>query len=84
LITNPVNRRCRDPFLAVGARDISSRLSAQPNGAIMGAERETFSINTYLQNWDVPNIFVHGASAFLQNAGTTRPIPSPRCHTAHS
>jgi len=38
-------------------------------GAIMGAERETSSINTYLQSWDVPNLFVHGASAFPQNAG---------------
>src|SRR3954451_23421097 len=38
-------------------------------GAIMGAEREISSVNTYLQNWDVPNVFVYGACAFPQNAG---------------
>jgi len=26
-------------------------------------------VNRYLQSWDVPNLFVLGASAFPQNAG---------------
>ena len=26
-------------------------------------------VNRYLQSWDVPNLFVMGASAFPQNAG---------------
>jgi gluconate 2-dehydrogenase alpha chain len=38
-------------------------------GAITGADRTVSAINTYLQSWDVPNVFVHGASAFPQNAG---------------
>jgi gluconate 2-dehydrogenase alpha chain len=38
-------------------------------GAIMGAERASSAVNTYLQSWDVPNVFVHGACAFPQNAG---------------
>ena len=29
----------------------------------------TSAINRYLQSWDVPNLFVMGASAFPQNAG---------------
>jgi gluconate 2-dehydrogenase alpha chain len=37
-------------------------------GAIMGADRATSVVNRYLQSWDVPNVFVIGASAFPQNA----------------
>jgi len=38
-------------------------------GAIMGADPKTSVVNKYLQSWDVPNVFVVGASAFPQNAG---------------
>lgn len=38
-------------------------------GAIMGPDRRTSAVNPYLQSWDVPNVFVVGASAFPQNAG---------------
>ena len=38
-------------------------------GAIMGADRETSVVNTYLQHWDAPNLFVPGASAFPHNSG---------------
>lgn len=38
-------------------------------GAIMGADPKTSAVNKYLQSWDVPNVFVVGASAFPQNAG---------------
>ncbi len=27
------------------------------------------AVNRYLQSWDVPNVFVYGASAFPQNMG---------------
>jgi gluconate 2-dehydrogenase alpha chain len=37
-------------------------------GAIMGNDRSTSVVNRYLQSWDVPNVFVIGASAFPQNA----------------
>jgi len=38
-------------------------------GAIMGdSPRDSFT-NKYLQSWDVPNLFVLGATAFPQNAG---------------
>ena len=38
-------------------------------GAIMGTDPSTSAINRYLQSWDVPNLFVMGASAFPQNPG---------------
>jgi gluconate 2-dehydrogenase alpha chain len=38
-------------------------------GAIMGTSPANSALNTYLQSWDVPNLFVQGASAFPQNAG---------------
>jgi gluconate 2-dehydrogenase alpha chain len=38
-------------------------------GAIMGDNPGDSALNKYLQSWDVPNLFVMGASAFPQNAG---------------
>jgi gluconate 2-dehydrogenase alpha chain len=38
-------------------------------GAIMGTEPGNSAVNTYLQSWDVSNLFVTGACAFPQNAG---------------
>ncbi|MCK9913575.1 GMC family oxidoreductase [Microbacteriaceae bacterium K1510] len=38
-------------------------------GAIMGTDPKKSAVNRYLQSWDVPNVFVIGASAFPQNAG---------------
>jgi len=38
-------------------------------GAVMGADPKTSVLNKYLQSWDVPNVFVMGASAYPQNAG---------------
>ena len=38
-------------------------------GAIMGTDPKTSAVNKYLQSWDVPNVFVVGASAFAHNAG---------------
>ena len=35
----------------------------------MGTDPKTSALNRYLQSWDVPNLFVTGASAFPQNAG---------------
>lgn len=38
-------------------------------GAIMGDDPKTSVVNSYLQSWDVPNVFVMGACAFPQNPG---------------
>jgi gluconate 2-dehydrogenase alpha chain len=36
-------------------------------GSVMGDDRQTSVVNRYLQCWDVPNVFVVGASVFPQN-----------------
>jgi gluconate 2-dehydrogenase alpha chain len=41
-------------------------------GAIMGDNPSNSAVNTYLQHWDIPNLFVTGASAF-PHAGATNP-----------
>ncbi|MBI1179557.1 MAG: GMC family oxidoreductase [Alphaproteobacteria bacterium] len=38
-------------------------------GTAMGADPSTSVVNPYLQSWDVPNLFVMGASVFPQNPG---------------
>lgn len=38
-------------------------------GAIMGVDRSRSAVNRFLQSWDVPNVFVQGASAYPQNPG---------------
>jgi len=38
-------------------------------GTIMGADPKTSVLNRYLQSWDVPNLFVMGASTFPYNMG---------------
>jgi gluconate 2-dehydrogenase alpha chain len=38
-------------------------------GAVMGGDPATSMVNRYLQAWDVPNVFVVGASAFPQSSG---------------
>ena len=37
-------------------------------GSIMGTSPETSVVNQHLQHWDMPNLFVLGASVFPQNA----------------
>jgi gluconate 2-dehydrogenase alpha chain len=37
-------------------------------GTVMGNDPRTSVVNRYLQSWDVPNLFVIGASAYPQNA----------------
>jgi gluconate 2-dehydrogenase alpha chain len=44
-------------------------------GAIMGASPETSVVNSYLQHWQTPNLFVLGASSFPQNA-SANPTPT--------
>ncbi|MBV9523580.1 MAG: GMC family oxidoreductase [Alphaproteobacteria bacterium] len=66
---------------AMGAREVVPQTRKAPydvtkyqtshlcGGAIMGANPQTSALNKYLQSWDVPNLFVQGATAFPQNAG---------------
>src|SRR5207237_9162002 len=63
-------------FQAMGPRQIVKEYRKGPydvtkyqtthlcGGAIMGTDPGTSALNRYLQSWDVPNLFVTGASAF--------------------
>lgn len=55
-------------------------------GAIMGTDPNTSAVNKYLQSWDVPNVFVIGASAFAHNAGKnpTGTVGALAYHTAEA
>lgn len=37
-------------------------------GAVMGTSPETSVVNTHLQHWNIPNLWVIGASAYPQTA----------------
>jgi gluconate 2-dehydrogenase alpha chain len=79
------NRFLTDKFgeiiKAMGANQVDKQYRTAPyditqyqtthlnGGAIMGADPKSSAINRYLQSWDVPNLFVLGASAFPQNHG---------------
>jgi len=53
-----------------GPYDVTAYQTSHLNGgAIMGTNPSNSALNIYLQSWDVPNLFVQGASAFPQNAG---------------
>jgi gluconate 2-dehydrogenase alpha chain len=56
--------RCVGPYSIV-----PYQTTHNTGGAVMGADPATSAVNRYLQSWDVPNVFVVGASAFPQNAG---------------
>ena len=49
-------------------------------GAIMGTSPENSVVNTNLQHWDVPNLWVVGASAFPQNASAQSDPDRARNH----
>ena len=55
-------------------------------GVAMGADPATSVVNKYLQSWDVPNVFVVGASAFPQNGANppTGTVGALACWAADS
>jgi gluconate 2-dehydrogenase alpha chain len=66
---------------AAGCRDISTSVlekhydtvryqsTHNTGGTVMGKDPHTSVVNTHLQMWDAPNVFVVGSSNFPQNAG---------------
>jgi gluconate 2-dehydrogenase alpha chain len=65
----------------MGAREVVAHVRKGPydvtkyqtthlcGGAIMGTDPKTAATNRFCQSWDVPNLFVTGASNYPQNAG---------------
>src|SRR5438874_1277267 len=56
-------RRSRDRYNVINYQSTHIQ-----GGAIMGTSPENSVVNRYLQHWEVPNLFVIGASCFPQNA----------------
>ena len=57
-----------NPAPALGRYDATRYQTTHvQGGAIIGASRDRSVVNTYLQHWDLPNLFVLGGSAFPQN-----------------
>jgi gluconate 2-dehydrogenase alpha chain len=79
--------RATEVAQAMGAKEISTfkglksydatryQSSHIQGGAIMGVTPEKSVVNTYLQHWQTPNLFVLGASSFPQNAAAN-PTPT--------
>ncbi len=73
--------RCDEIVKAMGAKQtrigklgvpwnvVPYQTTHNTGGSVMGTDPKTSVLNRYLQSWDVPNVFVMGASAFPQNAG---------------
>ncbi len=58
------------PQVRKGPYDVTAyQTSHLCGGAVMGSDPRSSALNRYLQSWDVPNLFVMGATAFPQNAG---------------
>ena len=55
--------------LKKGWNSVPYQSTHNTGGAIMGADPKTSVINKYQQSWDVPNVFVVGASSFAHNSG---------------
>jgi len=69
-----IGRAMKPKQLVINTKKIGDQYDVRPyqtthttGGAIMGERPDSSVVNKYLQSWDVPNVFVLGASAFPQN-----------------
>lgn len=79
---NPSSYSVREPYTKYSIVPYQS--THNMGGAVMGTDPATSVVNTYMQSWDVPNVFVVGGSAFPQNAavGPTETIGMLACWAA--
>jgi gluconate 2-dehydrogenase alpha chain len=67
-IARVMDARTDDPSLSQSRYDVTSYQSTHiQGGAVMGASPESSVVNRFLQHWDLPDLWVIGASAFPQN-----------------
>ncbi|AEG92246.1 GMC family oxidoreductase [Ramlibacter tataouinensis] len=79
-LSNHITARAVDIARAMGGRQVNGTPRRGPytatqyqsthntGGTVMGTDPSTSTVNRWLQSWDVPNVFVIGASNFPQNA----------------
>jgi gluconate 2-dehydrogenase alpha chain len=72
--TTEIARLMGGDIVAIRARStpysvVPYQTTHNTGGAVMGADPNSSVVNRYLQSWDVPNVFVQGASAYPQNPG---------------
>jgi gluconate 2-dehydrogenase alpha chain len=75
-----LTERAKEIALQMGGQQVHAEARTRPyttteyqtthntGGTIIGADPSTSVVNPFLQSWDVPNLFVIGASCFPQNA----------------
>ena len=69
-ITQRMGPRSLEKYPRTGPYDVTKYQTTHVcGGAVMGTDPTTSVVNRYLQSWDVPNLFVTGATVFPQNAG---------------
>jgi gluconate 2-dehydrogenase alpha chain len=69
-ITQRMGPRSLEKNPRIGPYDVTKYQTTHVcGGAVMGTDPKTSMVNRYLQSWDVPNLFVTGATVFPQNAG---------------
>jgi gluconate 2-dehydrogenase alpha chain len=80
-MANFMAERCDEIAKAMGAKTtqinrlngpwsvIPYQTTHNTGGTVIGNDPKTSALNRYCQSWDVPNVFVTGASTFPQNAG---------------
>jgi gluconate 2-dehydrogenase alpha chain len=70
------------PFAGLRTYDATRyQLTHVQGGTIMGTSADRSVVNPYLQHWQIPNLFVLGASCFPQNLSANPTPPSSLSHT---
>jgi gluconate 2-dehydrogenase alpha chain len=75
-IAGAMGARETRPFPGYGHYDVTRYQSTHvQGGTIMGPSPERSVVNPHLQHWQIPNLFILGASAFPQQ-GSANPTPT--------
>src|SRR5665213_1495427 len=75
-IAHAVGAKEINPFLGYGDYDVTRYQSTHAQGGtVMASPPDRGVVNTDLQHWQIPNLFVLGASTF-PNSGSANPTPT--------
>jgi len=75
-ISHAMGAKDVNPFPTYGNYDVTRYQSTHIQGGTMMAKTpDRGVVNTYMQHWEIPNLFVLGASTF-PNTGSSNPTPT--------